>query len=303
MRNKLSLIVLISLVLSACDNGKSPAGASAGAGESTGTNRAETISRSTNLESKKTITMTSEMPIMPLMVKAMRAMVPDPDDYNLAAIECALSRGTQTIEAMRKEAVGMDLPEHVHHMLAQDYDYHVAACAAYMALLAVRPRNGWEVDALSDSPAVRDYMNNELVAALSAAEILSPIALDISRQPGKTEAEYLELITAQMTEFAPMFLPFYDEELAKKRAFTKDLTGSGNIHFTTTDGYDFLADGSGSNVMNQGVDWFGKGSLKGTVYRVVMTQSNTIGISRTKGGSTTRDTGTREDNGATVQTQ
>ncbi|EOG7550369.1 hypothetical protein ACN3YC_004499 [Salmonella enterica subsp. enterica serovar Cerro] len=304
-----ALAVLVGLALAGCDNAQSPAGAGADATEGSGTGRASTVTRSTDLASNKDRAVTSETPVLPLLVRAVRDLVPDPDNPNqYAQTVCALARGSLTAPQLRAalEKQGADLsalPKPVQTILDNSQDANLAACAAYGVILTSRPRNGWDVS--PDSRQAHDFMAGELAAGLATAETLAPIAQELAQLPGKSEAEYLELAAKRFRELSPLWVSTYDRELDARRQFVKDMTGrhAAPFHFTTSDGADFAADGGGAAIAYQGIDWYGRGYLKGTVYRVEVTQANSITINRSKADTATRDTSTREEASANVKTQ
>ena len=299
----------VALALAGCDSAKSPAGAGADASSGTGTGRAEAVSRTTDIGSSKEKAITSETPVLPLLVRSVRGLTPDPDNAGqyMAGV-CSLARGNMTTQQLKDSlaAQGADmaaLPEPVRAIVNGSPEYHAAACAAYGVITASRPSSGWEVN--PNSGAAMGYMAGELAAGLASAEVLAPIAQELAKQPGKSEAEYQELAAARFRELAPLWISTYDKELTAQRQYVKDLTGrhAAPFHFTTSDGADFAADGGGAAIAYQGIDWYGRGYLKGTVYRVQVTQANSININRSKTGTTTRDTTTREETGANVSTQ
>ena len=89
-----TISALVALALAGCDSAKSPAGAGADASSGTGTGRAEAVSRTTDIGSSKEKAITSETPVLPLLVRSVRGLTPDPDNAGqyMAGV-CSLQMG------------------------------------------------------------------------------------------------------------------------------------------------------------------------------------------------------------------
>jgi len=296
------LAVAVAVTLAGCDSGQSPAGAGANATDGTGTSRSTTITQTTDMTSGRDRTIRSETPVLPILVESVRELLPDihnPAGYIL--VSCGLASGQLNVPAIRESFP--DRPARLEAMMDGTQEDFEAICAAYGVHQASRPVGGWEFKPGGDQG--RYMMNTELANALASSEILSVIAEELAAMPGKTKSEYLELSRARFRELAHIWVQTFLEESKKDRSFSVDYSGKhpAPVHFSTSDGVDYAHDGGGAAITMNGISWYGRGYLKGTMHRVEVVQSNAVTIGRSKTGTATRDAATQEQSRANVQTQ
>lgn len=311
---KALMAAAVTLALTACDQARSPAGAGVDVGEGTGTARSEALTKTKELSSRQHKAVTTSTPVLPLLTRSVKGLTPDPaNPEQLFPLSCAIGRGSlkaAELEAqLASQGVSRDqLPASALWVLEAPQSEVLTACAAYAAMTVNRSFTGWDVSPLGgESAALREYMGGELASALAAAEVFSVIAGELASVPGKTEAEYIELAQTRFKELTPLWVEVFDREIEANqgRQYNRDLTGKhpAPVHFVTRDGYDVAGTTAGLVVLNQGVNWYGQGFLKGSMYSVDMAYSNTTSLSQSKAGTATQDTTTSRNTSGKVNTQ
>jgi hypothetical protein len=264
------LVALLALV--GCDQ-KPPAGVGVGSTEAISSTDSAEVTRSKVLEVARTHGMVQRTPVLPLLVRAISSYKA-PEKYALVEpAACGLANGNtgsyySTLVQLRAEPVANKaVIEGLEAFFQDSAEYH-ALCARERINLVMMPRSGWDSTNQQD---MVDFAKLVYLLGDGAAEMLAPIAAELSVMNGATEAEIIALAQQRFVSAAPEFnRVFLERDKTAKLHLMLDKTGRGApVHYqVTTEGADVAIDAYGLLLVKNGVEWLGRGYVKGTSYTI-----------------------------------
>lgn len=279
------LVALLALV--GCDQ-KSPAGVSVGSKEAFSSTDSAEVTRSKVLEVARTHGMVQRTPVLPLIVRAISSYTIGEQYKPLEGWACPLANGYKghyyaQIVQLRADPVGNKALIEAGEALYKDSGTYNAICARDRINLIMMPRSGW--DSLNHQDMV-DFAKLVYLFGDGAAETLAPIAAELSVMNGATEAEVISLAQKRFISAAPEFnRMFLEREKSTKLQVNLDKTGRGApVHYqVTNEGADVAIDAYGLLLVKNGVEWLGRGYIKGTSYSIETVSQQAVTM--TKGTS------------------
>lgn len=279
------LVALLALV--GCDQ-KSPAGVSVGSKEAFSSTDSAEVTRSKVLEVARTHGMVQRTPLQPLIVRAINSYK-TPEKYALVeAAACGLANGNTgsyyaKLVSLRAEPVANKALIEEFQAFFQDSGAYHAICARGRLNYIMMPRSGWESTGQQD---MVDFGKLVYLLGDGAAEMLAPIAAELSVMNGATEAEIIALAQQRFVSAAPEFnRVFLERDKTAKLHLMLDKTGRGApVHYqVTNEGADVAIDAYGLLLVKNGVEWLGRGYIKGTSYSIETVSQQAVTM--TKGTS------------------
>ena len=190
------LVAMLALV--GCDQ-KPPAGVGVGSTEAISSTDSAEVTRSKVLEVARTHGMVQRTPLLPLIVRAINSYKA-PEYALVEPAACALANGNtgsyySTLVQLRAEPVANKAVIEGLEALFQDSAEYHALCARERINLVMMPRSGWESTSQQD---MVDFAKLVYLLGDGAAEMLAPIAAELSVMNGATEAEIISALSAPL---------------------------------------------------------------------------------------------------------
>lgn len=302
---------LIALALSGCNSGGASVSGSASesAGSSSGTSSLWERVKGLGFETGKTY----EMPALGLMADAFLLDAQARNVNPAATIVGSLYDRPGSVPTFDRQIADVAAslrgtePNKASPLDAEHGVYAVPV------LVALRPRKGWEVDAINDcrvdprfdTPFFRRnrppcrydeqahirYMEMLAASAIYTNTVFGLIdeKLGTARIADPDEARKRVLAAFQAIPAATLKAALDDaSRQVVGGSFSTDLTGSGNVHFTHSPAGDFVADPRGLTWTKAGGVWFGDGRINGQTVNLRL--ASTASLSQRQAQSGTQGT-------------
>lgn len=235
-----------------------------------------------------------EMPVLPIIQESVFRLRPQFDEPNakqMVGYMCALARGEATLEQISGSllSIGIDpskvpISRSTLLLLTGDRAGQAAACAAYIAFDAQSPVDLKDVAATTpasdksdslpstqiDDARLAQALRVKLASAHATADVFALIGAELSKNPGKSIAQYQEQANQLFVRLAPVFLERVKQQLPPPDvSYRVDRLEATALAFSSSNGARLnVSPGMGLTMRQNGVLWYGEGKLLGREYSV-----------------------------------
>lgn len=304
MRKRALVILAGALALAGCDN-RSPATSTVRSGST------ETAARSSNVEQQRELsvtkesTVTVEVPLLPLMWRALGAgyqmphpgALPPSDVISVAGPACGLANlqnddesAWLQVDQLIENSPGVDWlkPLFYHEDGTRRERLRMGRLCAHIMIntTLTAPVGGWANGRNPD--AAKAEMKWTIDMLHPAVEFLDAVARRVSSLPASDEDRLVDQIREEM-ELAGGFaetMQYYMMD-SSPRSYTQDRAGKhpSPVHYfvsMSTGNWDVSQDGSGTRAIQNGTTVFGDGYINGKRYTAEVTETRRAGMTRSR---------------------
>lgn len=213
-------------------------------------------------------------PMLPYLVETTEHYHPDDGGESLEHVVCPLAFGLTTPDEMITKVerhTGKPVSINIELWLTKPQAYHVLVCASYGIGTAVEPVTPKRL--FNREEDYHDHLKTKLAYVLAAADVLEPIAVELSGLTLSTN-DFINRVTTRFESLRFLWRDRFRQHVLDNSQRTLMVApqqeGNTRVRFFTSDGMEYSHGHTGVSLYVGEIPWFGQEYLKGTRHTINM---------------------------------
>lgn len=187
-------------------------------------------------------------------------------------------------------------------LLQKRFELSDEALTASLCLLALRPRMGWPLDPMEQSPARQSFLRVTQASAILANNVGTLVAEQLASSVYRdTDTATAAALAAFHSLDHPAIKHQWVSDVAGFKLGSVDLASDGNVHFTSSDGMDVSADQNGFKFSKAGHPYFGQDVLSSRKIELSFESSSATRMQRSRDLTSSEGTDQNTSRKSTVE--